>query len=194
MGVVLSKGGSVSLAKQANRVLTSVNVGLGWDPPAFGPAADLDLSVVATGSHGRAVTDDWLVFYNSKVSPGGAIVHSGDSRAGAESDGGDDEIISIQLSALPQEVAGIRILVSIDDPAGSGTTFGGVANAYVRVIDNDTNVELARFDLGDGANLHNALVFAELVRDGVDWRFQAIGEGYDGGLGTLVTMHGINAG
>ena len=194
MGVVLSKGGSVSLTKQASKVLSSVSIGLGWDAPHAVPAYDLDASIIAVDASGRAVSDAWFVFYNNLSSPDGSIRHSGDSRDGSESDGGDDEIIVVDLAALPPQVESVRVLVTIDEGEARGQTFGQVPNSYVRVVDNETNIELARFGLGDGVGNGSALIFAELVRAGGDWRFQAIGETHAGGLATLVTMHGIDVG
>ena len=194
MSVSLAKGGSVSLTKEAgSSQLTSVTVGLGWDPrDGFGAVFDLDASAIVLGASGKALSDSEFVFYNNTRNPSGAVVYGGDNRTG-EGDG-DDETIAINLPLLPAEAQSVVFLVSIDMGIERGQSFGVVDNAFIRVVNNSDGRELARFDLTDGATSDVALSFGELFRDGGDWKFQAIGDGYSGGLVAALANYGINAG
>lgn len=195
MTVSLSKGGSVSLTKEAGAsTLTSLTVGLGWDQAAGVQGdIDLDLSAVLLGANGRAGSESDLVFYgeDSHVHPSQSVRYSGDNRTG-EGDG-DDEWITVDLSKVPAQVQAIVFIASIDDPNGFGHTFGEVEAAFIRVANDNDGRELARFDLTDGAATDIALAFGEVYRDGSEWKFQAIGDGYAGGLAGALDNYGINA-
>jgi tellurium resistance protein TerD len=194
MAVSLAKGGSVSLTKEAGSTgLRVVTVGLGWDVRSdAGAAYDLDLSAILLNSSGRAVSDENFVFYNNATSPDGAVRYSGDNRTGAGD--GDDETMLVDLSAVASGVQSVVIIASIDNAASLGHSFGGVLNAYIRVVSNTDNRELARFDLTDGADTDVALAFGELYRDGGEWKFQAVGDGFPGGLAAALDRYGIDAG
>ncbi|MDJ0358754.1 TerD family protein [Rhodococcus sp. H29-C3] len=192
MGVTLSKGGNVSLTKQAPN-LTAVSVGLGWDVrDTTGGDFDLDASAIGLDSNKKSVDDLFFVFYNNLRSPDGAIEHTGDNRTGEGE--GDDESIDIDLVALSPKVESIVFPVSIHDADSLGQNFGQVVNAFIRVVDRADNRELARFDLSEDASTETAMVFGELYRRGKEWKFRAIGQGYASGLTGIVRDYGINVG
>lgn len=192
MGVTLSKGGNVSLTKEAPN-LTAVSVGLGWDVRnTTGGDFDLDASAIGLDSNKKSVDDLFFVFYNNLRSPDGAIEHTGDNRTGEGE--GDDESINIDLTALSPKVDSIVFPVSIHDADSLGQNFGQVVNAFIRVVDRADNRELARFDLSEDASTETAMVFGELYRRGQEWKFRAIGQGYASGLTGIVRDYGINVG
>lgn len=192
MGVTLSKGGNVSLTKEAPN-LTAVSVGLGWDVRGTtGGDFDLDASAIGLDSNKKSVDDLFFVFYNNLRSPDGAIEHTGDNRTGEGE--GDDESINIDLVALSPKVESIVFPVSIHDADSLGQNFGQVVNAFIRVVDRADNRELARFDLSEDASTETAMVFGELYRRGQEWKFRAIGQGYASGLTGIVRDYGINVG
>jgi len=196
MSVSLSKGGSVSLTKEAGSSrLTSVTVGLGWDPrEGYGSEFDLDASAIILGPNGKALSDADLIFYNTPglTSPTGAVTHTGDNQDGEGE--GDDETLIIALDLVPAGATAIVFLVSIHEGISRGQSFGVVDNAFIRVVNNSDGRELARFDLTDGATTDTALAFGELYRDGSDWKFRAIGDGHPAGFAAALQHYGINVG
>jgi tellurium resistance protein TerD len=171
----LSKGGSVDLTKEAGGTLTSVRVGLGWDASEAGNApCDLDASVIGCDTNSVSVGADWFIFYNRLRSPDDAIVHQGDELTGDSE--GDDEQIVIDLSKLPAHIAELAVAVTIHQAVERGQSFSLIKNAYVRITDEATGSELARYELSrDGSNW-NSLVFGKLYRDGGAWKFKALGD------------------
>jgi len=190
MGVTLAKGGNVSLDKQAPN-LTAVAVGLGWDARSTtGHDFDLDASALVTGESKRVLSDQHFVFYNNLRSPDGSIEHTGDNLTG---DGdGDDEVINVDLKAVPPNVTNIFFPVSIHDAQQRGQSFGQVTNAFIRVVDRATGNELVRYDLTEDASIETAMVFGELYRHGGEWKFRAIGQGYASGLAGIARDYGVN--
>lgn len=190
MGVSLSKGGNVSLTKEAPN-LTAVAVGLGWDVRSTtGADFDLDASAIATGEDKKVLSDKHFVFFNNLKSPEGSIEHTGDNLTG---DGdGDDEVINVDLAGTPPTISNIFFPVSIYDADGRGQSFGQVQNAYIRVLDRANGKELARYDLSEDASTETAMVFGELYRNGGDWKFRAIGQGYASGLSGIARDYGVN--
>ncbi|MFC0447512.1 chemical-damaging agent resistance protein C [Rhodococcus sp. ACS1] len=190
MGVTLAKGGNVSLDKQAPN-LTAVAVGLGWDARSTtGADFDLDASALATGETKKVLSDDHFVFYNNLRSPDGSIEHTGDNLTG---DGdGDDEVINVDLQAVPPNVTNIFFPVSIHDAVTRGQNFGQVTNAYIRVVDRATGSELVRYDLSEDASSETAMTFGELYRHNGEWKFRAIGQGYASGLAGIARDYGVN--
>ena len=190
MGVTLAKGGNVSLDKQAPN-LTAVAVGLGWDARSTtGADFDLDASALATGETKKVLSDDHFVFYNNLRSPDGSIEHTGDNLTG---DGdGDDEVINVDLQAVPPNVTNIFFPVSIHDAVSRGQNFGQVTNAYIRVVDRATGSELVRYDLSEDASSETAMTFGELYRHNGEWKFRAIGQGYASGLAGIARDYGVN--
>ncbi|MBM4569026.1 chemical-damaging agent resistance protein C [Rhodococcus hoagii] len=190
MGVSLTKGGNVSLTKEAPG-LTAVAVGLGWDlRTTTGQDFDLDASAIALGADKKVVSDQHFVFFNNLKSPDGAVEHTGDNLTG-EGDG-DDEIIKVDLAAVPANIDSIVFPVSIYDADNRSQSFGQVRNAYIRVVNQADNSELARYDLSEDASTETAMVFGELYRNGSDWKFRAVGQGYASGLSGIARDFGVN--
>ncbi|KQR99470.1 TerD family protein [Williamsia sp. MIQD14] len=190
MSVSLAKGGNVSLSKQAPD-LRAVSVGLGWDVRATtGADFDLDASVLAVGSDRKVLSDSYFVFYNNLTSPDGAIVHTGDNLTG-EGDG-DDESVNVDLKALDPRVESMIFAVTIHDADNRRQTFGQVVNAFIRVVNIDDGVELARYDLSEDASTETAMVFGELYRRNSEWKFRAVGQGYASGLAGIARDFGVD--
>ncbi|WOC12321.1 TerD family protein [Gordonia sp. MP11Mi] len=190
MGVSLTKGGNVSLTKEAPG-LTAVTIGLGWDVrTTTGTDFDLDGSAIALKTDKRSVSDQHFVFFNNLRSPDGSIEHTGDNTTG-EGDG-DDEAINVDLAAVPPEVDSIIFPVSIYDADARSQSFGQVRNAFIRVVNRANGSEIARYDLSEDASTETAMVFGELYRNGAEWKFRAIGQGYASGLAGIARDFGVN--
>ncbi|MBM9467937.1 TerD family protein [Nakamurella leprariae] len=190
MGVSLTKGGNVSLSKAAPG-LRSVQVGLGWDVrTTTGTDFDLDASALGLGENKQIISEQYFVFFNNLKSPDGGIEHLGDNLTGEGE--GDDEQIVVNLAALPAEVSSVVFPVSIYDADSRGQSFGQVRNAFIRVVNSDDNNELARYDLSEDASTETAMVFGELYRNGAEWKFRAIGQGYATGLAGIARDYGVS--
>ncbi|MHA6162024.1 TerD family protein [Pseudomonas sichuanensis] len=192
MAVSLSKGGNVSLSKEAPG-LSEVIVGLGWDPRVTdGTEFDLDASVFVTGETGKVLSDAGFIFYNNKKSADGSIEHLGDNRSGQGE--GDDEQVFVKLNGLASEVKKLVFAVTIHDAEGRKQSFGQVSNAYIRVLNKADGKEIARYDLSEDASTETAMIFGELYRHNDEFKFKAIGQGFAGGLKPLAEAHGVNIG
>lgn len=190
MAVSLSKGGNVSLSKEAPG-LTAVVVGLGWDlRTTTGEDFDLDASAIVADANGRVLSDQHFVFFNNPATPDGAVRHTGDNRTGEGE--GDDEQIQVNLAALPAEVAKIVFPVSVYDAETRRQSFGQVRNAFIRVLNAADNSEIARYDLSEDASTETAMLFGELYRNGAEWKFRALGQGYASGLAGIAKDFGVN--
>ncbi|GGZ22416.1 chemical-damaging agent resistance protein C [Streptomyces inusitatus] len=190
VGVSLSKGGNVSLTKAAPG-LTAVLVGLGWDVrTTTGTDFDLDASALLTNAEGKVANDGNFVFFNNLKSPDGSVEHTGDNLTGAGE--GDDEQIKVNLAGVPADVDKIVFPVSIYEAESRSQSFGQVRNAFIRVVNQADNVELARYDLSEDASTETAMVFGELYRNGAEWKFRAIGQGYASGLRGIAQDFGVN--
>jgi tellurium resistance protein TerD len=190
MGVSLTKGGNVSLTKQAPG-LTAVIVGLGWEPrTTSGADFDLDASALMLNSSAKIISDNHFIFFNNLKSPDGSVEHTGDNLTGAGE--GDDEQIKVNLAAVPPECDKINFPVSIYEAEARAQNFGQVRNAFIRVVNQADAVELARYDLSEDASTETAMVFGELYRNGDEWKFRAIGQGYAAGLRGIATDFGVN--
>lgn len=190
MAVSLSKGGNVSLSKEAPG-LKAVRVGLGWDTRVTdGSGFDLDASVFVLNEGGKVRSDADFIFYNNKVGADGAVEHQGDNTTG-EGDG-DDETVVVGLDKLPADVQKMSFAVTIHEAEGRKQNFGMVSNAFIRVLNNDGGTEIARYDLSEDASTETAMIFGELYRNGAEWKFKAIGQGFAGGLGPLARSFGVN--
>jgi tellurium resistance protein TerD len=190
VAVSLSKGGNVSLTKAAPG-LTAVVVGLGWDlRTTTGDDFDLDASAIVVGTDGKVLTDKHFVFFNNLTSADGSVQHLGDNLTGAGD--GDDEQVKVDLAAVPAEADKIVFPVSIYDADSRGQTFGQVRNAFIRVVNQADGVELARYDLSEDASTETAMVFGELYRNGAEWKFRAVGQGYASGLAGIARDFGVN--
>jgi tellurium resistance protein TerD len=193
MAVSLSKGQKVDLTK-TNPGLTNVVVGLGWDTNKYdgGHDFDLDSSVFLLGDSGKVTTESDFVFYNNPQGANGAVVHTGDNRTGAGD--GDDEQVKINLTAIPANVQRIAFTITIHEAESRSQNFGQVSNAYARIFNEATGEELIRYDLGEDFSIETALVVGELYRHNGEWKFSAIGSGYQGGLAALATDFGLQIG
>ena len=197
MAVSLSKGGKVSLAKVAADAgisggLTKIMVGLGWDVNRYDGGADFDLDAAAfmLAGTGKVRSSDDFIFYNQKVGPG--IEHMGDNRTGEGE--GDDEVINVDLNAIPADIERISFTVTIDQAEARKQNFGMVENSYIRVVDAASGTELIRYDLGEDFSVETAVVVADLYRHGGEWKFNAIGSGFSGGLAALCANFGVDIG
>jgi tellurium resistance protein TerD len=192
MSVSLSKGGNVSLTKQAPG-LTAVLVGLGWDArTTSGADFDLDASALMVNTAGRILSDQHFIFFNNLTSPDGSVEHTGDNLTG-EGDG-DDEVIKVNLAAVPADVDKIVFTVSIYEADSRGQSFGQVRNAYIRVVNQADNAEITRYDLSEDASTETAMLFGELYRNSGEWKFRAVGQGYSTGLAGIARDFGVNVG
>jgi Uncharacterized proteins involved in stress response, homologs of TerZ and putative cAMP-binding protein CABP1 len=190
MPVNLSKGANVNLSKEAPG-LTAVLVGLGWDPRATdGAKFDLDATVYLLAENGKVRSDKDFIFYNNKSSEDGSVVHQGDNTTG-EGDG-DDEQVKVNLAAVPADVQRIVFGVTIHEAEQRKLNFGQVSNAYIRVVNQAGDAEIARYDLSEDSATETAMVFGELYRAGAEWKFKAIGQGFAGGLAPLAASYGVN--
>lgn len=192
MAVSLSKGQNVSLSK-TDPHLNKVLIGLGWDARATdGADFDLDASVFMTGENGKVISDNHFVFYNNLRSPCGSVEHTGDNLTG---DGdGDDESIIVDLTAVPANIKSIFITVTIHDAEARRQNFGQVSDAFIRLVNHESDEEVVRFDLSEDYSTETAMVFGEVYRYNNEWKFRAIGQGYSGGLYTLCQQYGVNVG
>ncbi len=193
MAISLSKGQKVDLTK-GNPGLTKVIVGLGWDVNKYdgGNDFDLDTSVFLLGDNGKVTSEADFVFYNNSTGGNGSVVHSGDNRTGAGD--GDDEQVVVDLQAVPANVQKIAFTITIHEGDTRNQNFGQVSNAYARILNEQNNEELIRYDLGEDFSIETALVVGELYRHNNEWKFSAIGSGYQGGLAALATDFGLQVG
>ncbi|RAY12101.1 chemical-damaging agent resistance protein C [Actinomadura craniellae] len=190
MGVSLSKGGNVSLTKQAPG-LTAVTVGLGWDVrTTTGVDFDLDASALVLDAQGKILSDQHFVFFNNLRSPEGSVEHTGDNTTGEGE--GDDEQIKVNFASVPAEATRISFAVSIYDADTRSQNFGQVRNAFIRVVNQGDNSEMARYDLSEDASTETAMVFGELYRNNDEWKFRAVGQGYASGLAGIAMDFGVN--
>ncbi|WP_172199923.1 TerD family protein [Saccharibacillus qingshengii] len=192
MTISLSKGQRIDLTK-TNPGLKKVVIGLGWDTNKYSSGADYDLdaSVFLLHEDGRAKGIEDFVFYNNPKTPNGAVEHTGDNRTGEGE--GDDEQIQVDFSLVPSNITRLGITVTIHDAEARAQNFGQVSNAFVRVVDAADNREVLRYDLGEEFSVETAVVICELYRHGEDWKFQAIGSGFAGGLAALCKNYGLDA-
>ncbi len=165
-------------------------VGLGWDARTTdGQPFDLDSSAIACNADGQVVSPGHFVFFNNLTSPDTAIQHSGDNLTGEGA--GDDEQIRINLAALAPEVDKVVFPVSIYDAETRSQSFGQVRNAFIRVVNQADNNEIARYDLSEDASTETAMIFGEMYRSGADWKFRAVGQGYSSGLAGIARDYGV---
>lgn len=190
MAITLSKGQKVDLTKTNPGLIRGV-IGLGWDTNKYsgGKEFDLDASAFLVDASNRCQNDHDFIFYNNLKHPSGALQHTGDNRTG-EGDGDDEQVI-VDFSKIPAYVDRIGITVTIHDAETRSQNFGQVSNAFVRLSDEATGEELLRFDLGEDFSIETAVVFCELYRHDNDWKFNAIGSGFSGGLEALCKNYGL---
>ena len=191
MAINLVKGQKIDLTK-GNPALKKVIIGLGWDTNKYsgGFDFDLDASVFLVGSNGRTNHDEDFIFYNNLKSRNEAVIHTGDNRTG-EGDG-DDEQILLEFAKMPADVEKMAVTVTIHEAIERGQNFGQVSNAYVRVINKDTGEDVLRYDLGEDFSIETAIVVCEIYRNGADWKFSAVGSGFQGCLAALCKNYGLD--
>lgn len=192
MTISLSKGQRIDLTK-TNPGLTHAIIGLGWDTNKYtgGEAFDLDASAFLLRENGKASGIEDFVFYNNLSVYSGAVAHSGDNRDGLGD--GDDEQIKIEFAKIPASIHRIGITVTIHEAQQRKQNFGQVSNGFVRLVDEKTGSEILRYDLGEDFSVETAVVVCELYRHGADWKFQAVGSGFTGGLSALANNYGLDA-
>lgn len=190
MGINLKKGQKVDLTK-TNPGLRNVTVGLGWDVNAYttGGNFDLDTTAFLLGANGQVRSADDFVFYGNLRHVSGCMEHLGDNLTGVGA--GDDEQIKVNLSLVPDAISRIVFAVTIYEADERRQNFGQVSNAFIRIWDEDTGNELLRYDLGEDFSIETAAVFGELYKYNGQWKFNAIGSGYQGGLAALCANYGI---
>jgi tellurium resistance protein TerD len=192
MSVSLSKGGNVSLSKEAPG-LSAVDIGLGWDArTTSGTDFDLDASALLVNNTGKILSDQYFIFFNNLTSPDGSVQHTGDNLTGEGE--GDDELIKVNLAAVPVEVDKIVFAVSIYDAEARSQSFGQVRNAFIRVVNQAGGGEIARYDLSEDASTETAMIFGEVYRNASEWKFRAVGQGYSTGLAGIARDYGVNVG
>ena len=191
MAVSLAKGQKVDLTK-GNPDLKEVLIGLGWDVKRYDGGNDFDLDSAAflLDANGKVTSDGDFVFYNNLKHASGSVEHLGDNRTGAGE--GDDEQIKIDLSKVPEAIQKIDFTVTIHEADTRKQNFGQVENSFIRVVNAATNEELIRYDLSEDFSIETAIVVGELYRHGGEWKFQAIGSGFQGGLAALGRNFGVN--
>ncbi|UWX97778.1 TerD family protein [Arthrobacter zhaoxinii] len=191
-GLTLTKGNNLSLTKTDPGLQKAV-VGLGWDPrTTTGEPFDLDASALIIAPNGKVRSSDDFIFYNQPAAKDGSVTHLGDNRSGAGE--GDDEQILIDLSQMADDVDRVVIVVSIDQADVRNQNFGQVRGAYCRVINQDNDSEIVRFDLSEDAAPETSMIFAEVYRNNGEWKFKAVGQGYATGLAGIATDFGVQLG
>ena len=190
MAISLAKGGNVNLSKEAPG-LKKILVGLGWDARVTdGAAFDLDASAFLLNASGKVRSDNDFCFYNNKTVGDGAVTHLGDNQTGQGE--GDDETVKVELSKVPADVDKVVFSVTIHEAESRRQNFGQVSKAYIRVVNEENGSEIARYDLSEDASTETAMIFGEIYRNGNDWKFKAVGQGFAGGLGPLATSFGVS--
>jgi tellurium resistance protein TerD len=191
MPVNLSKGQKVDLTK-GNPGLSKLMIGLGWDTNKYdgGFDFDLDASAFCCGENGKVNSDSDFIFYSNTKHSSGCVEHTGDNLTG--SGDGDDEVIYVDLSLVPENISRISFTVTIYEADARHQNFGQVSNAYIRIVDQATGTELIHYDLGEDFSIETAIVVGELYRHNGEWKFNAIGSGFQGGLYALCQNFGVN--
>jgi tellurium resistance protein TerD len=191
MSISIAKGGNVSLSKEAPG-LTKILIGLGWDTRSTdGADFDLDASGFLLNEGGKVRSDADFIFYNQLKSSDGSVEHTGDNLTGEGE--GDDEVIKVDLSRVPAEIQRVAVAVTIHEADNRKQNFGMVQNAFIRVVNDGDNKEIARYDLSEDYSTETALIFGEVYRHGAEWKFRAVGQGFQGGLAPLARNYGVNA-
>lgn len=191
MPINLTKGQKVDLTK-GKPSLKKLMVGLGWDVNRYDGGADFDLDAAAflLGADGKVLTDAEFVFYGNLKHVSGAVEHQGDNLTGEGE--GDDEQILVDLSKVPANVEKIAFTVTIYEAEQRRQNFGQVSNSFIRIVDEVSNEELIHYDLGEDFSIETAVVVGELYRHNGEWKFNAIGSGFQGGLAALCRNYGVN--
>ena len=190
MPVCLQKGQKVSITK-GNPGLSRVVVGLGWDVNQFdtGASYDLDTAAFLLTDTGKVSRSEDFIFFGNLNHPSGSVQHMGDNLTGAGD--GDDEQIKVDLSRIPESIQRVAFTVTIYDAEERRQNFGQVNNAFIRIFNEGTGEEILRYDLGEDFSIETAAVFGEMYKNAGEWKFNAIGSGYQGGLAALCANYGV---
>ena len=192
MAISLSKGGNVSLSKEDPN-LKKVLVGLGWDVRATdGAAYDLDASVFIVNELNKVRSDSDFIFYNNLRSSDGSVEHTGDNLTGEGE--GDDEQVKVDLEKIPRDVNKLVFSVTVHEAETRRQSFGQVSGAFSRVVNGESNNEIVRYDLSEDASTETAMLFGEVYRNKGEWKFRAVGQGFNGGLGPMAQNFGVSVG
>lgn len=191
MPISLQKGQKVSLTK-GNPGLQNIMVGIGWDVNNFDTGGDFDLDSAAfmLGDNGKITKAEDFIFFGNLKHPSGSVEHLGDNLTGAGD--GDDEQIKIDLSKIPANISKIVFTVTIYESEARRQNFGQVSNSFVRIYNESNSEELLRYDLGEDFSIETAAVLGELYKNNDEWKFNAIGSGYQGGLAALCASYGVD--
>lgn len=183
MAINLTKGQRIEIG------LSKVGVGLGWDPnEGTGYDFDLDASAFMLGGNRKLPSENFFVFYNNQKSPDGSVESSGDDLTGGNSDG-DDETLTVDLSKVDQRVQEIIFTVTIHEFDARKQNFGQVRNSFIRIYDANSGSEIAKYELDEDFSVETAIEFGRLYRKGIEWKFEAMGIGYKGGLQYFVDKY-----
>ena len=189
MAVLLKKGGNISLS-QTDSNLRHILIGLGWEARLTdGAPFDLDATAFMVGENGKVRNDEDFIFYHELESKCGSVVHTGDDAVGGG--GGDDEALKIDFEKVPDAIKRVIICVTIYEADERGQNFGQVDNAFMRIVNLDNNIEIARFDLTEDYSTETAMIFGEVYRHNNEWKFKAVGQGFSGGLESLCHKFGV---
>lgn len=191
MGITLTKGQKVDLTK-GNPGLKKLIIGLGWDLNRYDGGFDFDLDTAAflLGDNGSVTSDLDFVFYNNLKHTSGGVQHLGDNRTGQGD--GDDEQIMVDISKMPANISRVAFTVTIHDAQERRQNFGQVSNSYIRVINPENNEEMVKYELGEDFSIETAIVVGEIYKHNGEWKFNAAGSGFEGGLESLCKNFGIN--
>lgn len=188
----LKRGEQVNLTR-LDPTLRKIVVGVGWDVIGFeSEAPDLDASIFLLDKNNQTRVDEDFIFYNNLKSGNGEVEHRGDNRTGAGD--GDDEIVLVDLMALPFEIISLSFVISIYDAGVRGHTFKSVRNCFLRISNEETGIELMRFHLDkefQEEEQASAVVVGTLLREGPNWFFDGIGKMEEAGLPKIATDYGI---
>lgn len=184
MAINLVKGQKIDIG------LSNLTIGLGWDPnEGTGHDFDLDASAIMIDAQRKLVTEDYFVFYNNLKSPDGALMHTGDDPSGKNSDGDDDEAIVVDLGRVDSRVEEILFVVTIEGFKERRQNFGQVRNSYIRIVDNNTREEIAKYELDEDFSIETGIEFGRLYKRNGGWKFEASGIGYQADLGFFLEKY-----
>lgn len=190
MSISLQKGQRLDLTK-TNPGLKNVLIGLGWDVNKYEGISAFDLDAVAflVTENNKVINEQDFIFYNNLKSADGSVQHLGDNLTGIGE--GDDEQIKINLSKIPPHIHKIEFAVTIHESDIRKQNFGQVSNAFLRIVNEETDQEIARYDLSEDYSIETGVLIGEIYRHSNQWKFNAIGNGFSGGLATICKNFGL---
>ncbi|WP_419875274.1 TerD family protein [Candidatus Pristimantibacillus sp. PTI5] len=186
MELSLTKGQKADITKN-NPSFKNLLVGMGWSSAA---GVDVDFSAFLLRAGGKAAGDQDLIFYGNPKDTNGSIELAGDNKRSLAGKT-DQEQVMIRINDVPQAIERISFTLTIYDGEAKRQSFSSVNDAYIRVIDEGTGREILRYELGKNFSIETAIVVGDLYRYNGEWKFNAIGSGYSGGLAALCKSFGI---